>query len=79
MTKSELKAIAKTYGMEIGRDPITREAFCVYGNYEEEIPELTKICNEDTSPVVGTVNYAPGAILYKLVCPTSWFDLWGWK
>ena len=78
MTKSEVKAIADTYGMEILRHPITSEAWAVRLEVQEEIPALTEICNSATLPVVGTVEYLPGAVIYKLVCPTSWFDLCGW-
>lgn len=85
MTKIEVKAIAKKHGMTILRNPITDEAHGVYCESGSLIPELDAIANK-----VDWHNPAPGTVVverqafgptyrYTIHCPTSWFDLWGWR
>lgn len=84
MTKSELIALAERYGMSILRDPITREAWGLALETAQDIPELDEIAEDSdlTSGIIVTKEYgayaaAHGTHLYKVVCPTEWFDLWG--
>lgn len=80
MTKEKAKTIAGTYKMEILRNPVTGEAWGVWCDTEQLIPELddlTEISDQYwacTRERIGENEYR-----YKLVLPTSWFDLWGWK
>lgn len=85
MTKIEVKAIADKYNMTILRNPVTSEAHGVYCDTENDIPELDAISN-----TVDWHNPAPGQVAverqafgpvyrYTIHCPTSWFDLWGWR
>ena len=85
MTKNEVKTIAEKHGMEIMRNPITDEAHGVYCESENLIPELDALANK-----VDWHNPAPGAVAverqvfgtvyrYTIHCPTTWFDLWGWR
>lgn len=84
MTKSELIALAARYGMSILRDPITREAWGLALETAQDIPELDEIARDSdlASRILVTKEYdayqaAHGTHLYKVICPTEWFDLWG--
>lgn len=84
MKKNELKSLAEKYGMEILRHPITREAWGLKLETAEDIPELDLLLSAGPSgPVAVTKEYGVyeavnGTHLYTVVCPTNWFDLWGW-
>lgn len=86
MTKTELIALASRYGMSILRDPITGEAWGLALETGEDIPELDAIADDigsDASVAVtrayGAYAEAHGTHLYKVICPTEWFDLWGFS
>ena len=80
MKRSEAKALQEKYGMEILRHPVTSEAWGLGIETDVCIPELDRLVRTDIWPCVMTASYMTpedGAI-YRLDCPTSWFDLWGW-
>lgn len=85
--KNKIQKIAEKYGMEILRKPITREAWGVYLDTNENIAELDKLQKEidkrDRSPMLNevemTTEYLADTVRYKIICPTSWFDLCGWR
>ena len=86
MKKADLKAIADRYEMGIIREEITNEGVGLYLVTEEDIPELdalSKIPPFDKKPggVIATKEYSPcdNSHTYRVYCPTSWFDLCGWK
>lgn len=88
MKKAELKAIAERYEMGIIREEITNEGVGLYLVTAEDIPELDALANippfeRNPSPwaVTATKEYSPRGDIhtYRVYCPTSWFDLWGWK
>ena len=81
MYKTELKTIADKYGIAILRNPITSEAYGLILETPAEIPDLSEIVKGMTTPpVVGTIEYTGDiCVTYKIICPTSWFDLWGWR
>lgn len=86
MKKAELKAIAERYGMGIIREEITSKGVGLYLVTEEDIPELDALANIppfDAGPgtVIATKEYSPcdSPHTYRVYCPTSWLDLWGWK
>lgn len=81
MKRAEAKALANKYGMRILREPITHEAWGLYLEAPECIEELDSLANQDIFPCILEADYGcqdVGLVTYKLVCPTSWFDLWGW-
>ena len=85
MKKNELKAIAEKYGMEIMRNPITREAWGLKLETAENIPELDALAGDPwhfeqvaVTKEYGVFYEVNGTHLYTVYCPTDWFDLWGW-
>ncbi len=85
MNKKTAKALAEKYGMEIIRHPITHEAWGVTVESDDLIPELDAYADAllDNPPprnsaVVERLLMA-GTYTYRIVCPTRWFDLWGWR
>lgn len=82
MKRAEAKALAKKYGMRILRAPVTGEAWALYLETPECIEELDALANQDILPCAMEANYwghdVGLPIAYKLVCPTNWFDLFGW-
>ena len=88
MTRNEAKALQAKYNMEILRDPITIEAHALYLETEQPISELDDLADisrrsNGCAPCYMEANYevynATGSgVTYKLSCPTTWFDLWGW-
>lgn len=80
MKKAELKAIADRYKMNFLRKEITNEAIGLYLDTEEDIPELDELLNPQSphEAVVATKQTVSGINLYRVYCPTSWLDLWGW-
>ncbi len=80
MTRNELKAIAKRYGMEIIREHITNQGCGVYVHSEELIPELDAYADnvQANSMVSAERAYDGSGYLYRMYCPKAWFDLWGW-
>lgn len=79
MKINELKEIAKKYGMEISRNPITNEGHGVYVSTETLIPELDALadtCEPGNVQVVRT--YIAGEYNYYVEAPKKWFDRWGW-
>lgn len=86
MTKSELIALADRHGMSILRDPITSEAWGLSLETAQDIPELDSIAADSdlTSRIIVSKEYgayaaAHGTHLYKVICPTEWFDLCGFR
>ena len=81
MKKSDLKAIADRYSMGVLREEITDKAIGLYLETEEDIPDLDELLNPQSphESVVATKLAAGGTNLYHVYCPTSWFDLGGWK
>lgn len=84
MNKETAKMLSEKYRMEILRHPITSEAWAVSVESDELIPELDKYADAapenymgDNTAIVERT-YA-GTYTYKIVCPTRWFDLWGWR
>ena len=84
MNKTTAKAFAEKYGMTILRHPITDEAWAVYVESDKLIPELDAYADApadnwmgDNSAIV--VRTYDVTYTYKIVCPTRWFDLWGWR
>lgn len=85
--KNKIRKLAEKYGMEILREPITREAWGVYIDSGANIPELDKLQEEmdqrDRIPAsneaVMTTEYIANTVRYKIICPTSWFDLYDWR
>ena len=88
MTRNEAKALQEKYNMDILRDPITSEARALYLEAEQTISELDDLADisrrsNGCAPCYMEANYevynATGSgVTYKLSCPTTWFDLWGW-
>lgn len=81
MKRAEAKALASKYGMRILREPITHEAWGLYLESSECIKELDALANQEINPCAMVADYSCeeiGVVTYKLICPTSWFDLWGW-
>lgn len=88
MTRNEAKALQAKHNMEILRDPITSEARALYLEAEQPISELDDLADisrrsNGCAPCCMEANYevynATGSgVTYKLSCPTTWFDLWGW-
>lgn len=84
MNKATAKHLSEKYGMTILRHPITSEAWAVSVESEDLIPELDEYADAAPEPYMGNNSaivertYA-GTYTYKIVCPTRWFDLWGWK
>ena len=85
MKKSELKALSEKYGMNILRNDITREAWGVYLETVEDVPELEKFLSESYAYTDGTITVEDlsfgigGTHFYRVECPSDWFDLWGWR
>ena len=84
MNKAKAKELSEKYGMEILRNPITSEAWAVSVESDELIPELDEYADTPAANRMGD-NEAivertfTGAYTYKIICPTRWFDLWGWR
>lgn len=79
MKRSEAKELAAKYGMEIMRDPITSLAHGLYVHSADLIPELDAYADSAERCNVNCIRLAAGdSYLYRLECPTAWFDLWGW-
>ncbi len=88
MTRNEAKALQAKHNMEILRNPITSEARALYLEAEQPISELDDLADisrrsNGCAPCYMEANYevynATGSgVTYKLSCPTTWFDLWGW-
>lgn len=84
MDKATAKRLAEKYNMEILRNPITSEAWGVIVETDELIPELDAYADAALETYMGdntaivertyAVTYT-----YKIICPTRWFDLWGWR
>lgn len=81
MKKSEAMEIQKRYGMEILRNPVTSEAWAVYMESPECIRELDDLAATDLYPCEMVADYGTQdvKVTYKLICPTAWFDLYGWR
>lgn len=82
MKKSEAQALQQEYGMDILRHPITNEAWALYLETSHPIQALDDLVHQDIWPCVMEPNYSlqeVDQITYTLICPTSWFDLWGWR
>nr|DAQ55097.1 MAG TPA: hypothetical protein [Caudoviricetes sp.] len=81
MKKSEAKALQQEYHMEILRHPVTSEAWALYLETAQPIQALDDLATQELTPCAMVADYSLqeiDKITYKLVCPTSWFDLWGW-
>lgn len=82
MTKTEAKALQAKYNMEILRNPITAEAWALGLSSEKYIAELDDLAStfpDSLRPCAVTADYSVlGYTYYRVVCPTSWFDLYGW-
>lgn len=81
MKRAEAKALANKYGMRILREPITKEAWGLYLESQECIEELDAMAHQEIDPCFLEADYGcqdVGVVRYTLICPTSWFDLWGW-
>lgn len=84
MKKAELKAIADRYGMGIIREKITGAGVGLYLVTEKDIPELDTLVSktplEKFEGIMVTKEYSPcdNTHIYRVYCPTNWFDLWGW-
>lgn len=85
MDKATAKRLAEKYSMGILRNPITSEAWGVIVETDELIPELDKYADADLENYMGNNTaivertYNGSSYTYKIVCPTRWFDLWGWR
>jgi hypothetical protein len=80
MTKAEAMALATKYNMEILRHPVTNEAWAIQCNSKELIPELDKLTDSLCLPCTVTRKlFCEDTYIYTLVCPKTWFDLYGWK
>lgn len=82
MTRQQAKHIASQHGMEIVRDPITHEAWECSVESRDLIPELDTYADGDlyaAYPCVITRKLYGDIYRYELICPTEWFDLWGWR
>ena len=80
MTKLNLIIAAAQSGAHIARDPITRQAWGLILEAPAEVPALDAIVDSGDSVVSGTREYrADGSVYYRIYCPASWFDLWGWS
>lgn len=83
MKKDEIKKIAERFRMKIIRNPITSEGCGVTVTTDTLISELDRITERDPfapyDPVQGTREAVGEKYIYKIFCPKSWFDLWGWK
>lgn len=80
MTRSQAKEMAKKYGMEILREPITNLGYGLYMRSADLIPELDAFAeNVSANAATACLRTCDGVdYLYRIYCPESWFDLWGW-
>ena len=79
MTKLDLIIAAAQSGAQIARDPITREAWGLIFKTPAKVPTLDAIVDGHDYTVGGTREHWPdGMICYRIYCPKTWFDLWGW-
>lgn len=84
MNKTTAMKLSEKFGIEILRNPITREAWAVAVESDELIPELDTYADAPVPSAMGN-NVAivertfAGTYTYKIICPTRWFDLWGWR
>ena len=78
MTRERAKELQKNHGMEIMRDEITREGFGLCIVAENRIPELDTLARDSATAMVADYSGEPICVMYRLYCPESWFDLWGW-
>ena len=81
MTKLEAQNLQRTYGMEILRNPITREAWGLYVDADAAIPELETLAATNLGQHIAMEAKRHGydqGVLYRLALPTDWFDLGGW-
>lgn len=78
MTKAELIAISEKYGFDFIRNEITNEGVGIcLANTNIDIPELD---NLDSMQIGATKAYSvDGTHTYRVFCPASWIDLWGWR
>ena len=78
-SKKAIRKIAEKYGMEILRNPVTDEGRGLWIRTETEIPELEALADRiEPDKVQVTREHMGPVIEYKVITPTSWFDLWGW-
>ena len=84
MKKAEAKALAEKYGMEIMRNPVTREAWGCAVDSPDLIPELDELADDwmpehlNSPAWVERVRLEGYGYRYVLHVPVTWFDLWGW-
>lgn len=79
MNINELKEIAKKYGMEISRNPITDAGHGVHVTTETLIPELDALADGcEPGDVQVERTYIAGEYNYYVEAPKKWFDRWGW-
>ena len=81
MTKLEAQNLQRTYGMEILRNPITGEAWCLYVDADAALPDLEPLAATDLGQHIAMEAKRHGydqGVLYRLALPTDWFDLGGW-
>lgn len=82
MTKDELKTLQERYNMEFIRDSVTREGSGIFLVSDQLIPELDAIVENEEAPhpgmVAGTRELLVNKYHYKIYCPKTWIDLWGW-
>jgi hypothetical protein len=76
--KNTIKKIAEKYSMEIVRHHITQEALFLQVTTEVIEPELEHLVDTLTEPELFADRTTDYEHTYRIYCPTSWFDLWGW-
>ena len=87
-SKAKIKDIADRYDMDyLLEDEVTRQIVGLWKQSDEPIPELDAIVDIDLNDgiryhigVAGERWLEPdGRYMYRLICPTEWFDICGWR
>lgn len=94
-SRKRIRDLYDFYNMKIARNPVTNQAWGIYLDTSESIPELDayqveidktytyRVKADKTytyqSIQMQTEYFAPGFIRYTIICPKTWFDLAGWK
>lgn len=80
-TKATLMALAEKYHMEFLRHYITDEGYGVYCVSDERIPELDALAADNEwgdAWIFDWLSWRNPPYMYRIICPKSWINLWGW-
>ena len=85
-----MKYLAGKYGMDFYRSESVTDAACPYGRIiglkiktKEGIPELSELIEREVFSDSCVTGFSfldeYGNILYYIICPLTWFNMYGWK